>query len=369
MPRKFPIDTIAYNTSRCLWIDAAKGIAIFLVMLSHSSFWGFCNLYSPHITGVALIKKLCTVAIVSYMPLFYVLSGFTFKYRPGILNQRFNRLLTPYIIWGLICLLLTWYSVCKSEYTILSFIRPACGLIYSRFSLFPLGNVDNIFLFPSEASPLWFLTSLFTSYICYIAIHRHHNFRLLIIATYIVLTIALSFLPILLPWSLDTAPAGALFIYVGYLLKEKKFFSNRLWKLLFISVIIIPVYYYLITVNGGVNMAVRAYGKIPFLSPLIFLILGILGSIIYCIFCIILERCKLVTIFAHLGRISLTILCSHMLVYGLSAIALRKLSFSFYMEVHSLKIDFLLNISASIIFAIILEKFLQWRKLQSQKLK
>ena len=126
-------------------------------MLSHSSFWEFCNLYSTHITGIALIKKLCKLATVSYMPLFYVLSGFTFKYKPGILNQRFNRLLTPYIIWGLICLLLTWCSVCMREYT------------------------------------------------------------------------TLSFLPILLPWSLDTAPAGALFIYVGYQLKEQKFFSNRLW--------------------------------------------------------------------------------------------------------------------------------------------
>ena len=364
-----PPNTSGYNTSRCLWIDAAKGFAIFLVMLSHSSFWDFCNLYSPHITGVALIKKLFSVATVSYMPLFYVLSGFTFKYRPGILNQRFNRLITPYIIWGLICLLLTWYSVCMREYTILSFIRPACGLIYSRFSLFPLGNVDNIFLFPSGASPLWFLTSLFTSYVCFIVIHRYQGFRLLIIASYIVLTIALSFLPILLPWSLDTAPAGALFIYVGYQLKEQKFFSNRLWKLLFISVIILPVYYYLISVNGGVNMSVRDYGKIPVLSPLVFLILGLLGSIVYCIFCIILERSKLVAVFAYLGRISLTILCSHSLIYGISAIALRKLSFSFYEEFHALKIDFILNISAAIIFAIILEKFFQWRKLQALKLK
>ncbi len=187
--------------------------------------------------------------------------------------------------------------VCMREYTTLSFIRPACGLIYSRCSLFPLGNVDNIFLFPSGASPLWFLTSLFTSYVCFLAIHRYQGFRLLIIASYIVLTIALSFLPILLPWSLDTAPAGALFIYVGYQLKEQKFFSNRLWKLLFISVIILPVYYYLISVNGGVNMSVRDYGKIPVLSPLVFLILGLLGSIVYCIFCIILERSKLVAFF------------------------------------------------------------------------
>ena len=364
-----PPNTIGYNASRCLWIDAAKGIAIFLVMLSHSSFWEFCNLYSPHITGVALLRKLCVLATVSYMPLFYVLSGFTFKYRSDILNQKFNRLLAPYIIWGLICLLLTWCVVCMREHTILSFLRPACGLIYSRYSLFPLGNADNIFLFPSGAAPLWFLTSLFTSYVCFIAIHRYQGFRLLLIVSYIALTIALSFLPMLLPWSLDTAPAGALFIYIGYLLKEKKFFSNHLWKLLFLLVIILPVYYYLITVNGGVNMSVRNYGKIPVLSPLIFLILGILGSIVYCIFCIILERSKLLSIFASLGRISLTILCSHVLIYGLSAIALRKLSFSFYEELHSLKIDFILNISVAITFAIILEKFFHWRKLQAQKLK
>lgn len=209
--------------ARKAWIDTAKGIAILLVLIAHSSFWTYKNENSD-ILIVRGILKFLRYAAPPYMALFFVLSGYTFKYKPGVLHQRSRRLLIPYMQWGAIYLILGWISLYIKNASYMSYAKAAFGIVYSRFALFPLECDFNIYLFPHGAGPLWFLTSLFTSYILFLVIIRLETptGRLYIILSYLSGAFLLSHSPILLPWSLDVAPLGAIFLYIGYLMKKNR---------------------------------------------------------------------------------------------------------------------------------------------------
>ena len=76
-------------------IDVAKGIGIFLLVLSHTHFSGY---------GVAVIN-------MAHMPLFFFFSGYCFKEKyldnfRTFLNQRIKGLYIPMVKWGLFFLLL-----------------------------------------------------------------------------------------------------------------------------------------------------------------------------------------------------------------------------------------------------------------------
>ena len=114
---------------------------------------------------------------------------------------------------------------------------------------------------------------------------------------------------------MDTAPLGALFIYSGFVCKEKMFFSGLNRKKLLGAVFLFALYAAAVWYNEGINMSIREYGAHPFLSPFLFVFIGISGSIIFCLACMVIEKIHLSSGFAYLGRLSLTILCCHAIVY------------------------------------------------------
>lgn len=347
-----PAEQTGINSTRLEWVDAAKGIAILFVLVSHSRFWTYANAHSD-IELVLGICKFFKLALPPYMALFFVLSGYTFKDRSGLLQQRFNRLLVPYFIWGLFYLVLTWINLFINGGSFLSFAKPAAGLIYSRFSLFPIESDFNILLLPSGASPLWFLTSLFTSYALLIPIVRFEKYRVYIVVSYLVAALILSFSPILLPWSIDVAPIGALFLYAGYLMKSKRIFASKLSCLVLVAFVFFAIYALIVKYNGGINMSVREYGRHLILSPFLFVFIGIAGSFLYCIVCMVLEKVHLAKPFAYIGRVSLTLLCSHIFVF----IALQKIFSKYTMHYGiftSSQYLFVLEILCAVIFAICL---------------
>lgn len=79
-----------------VWIDAAKGMSVLLVLLAHPGFGIFVKEYHE----IRLIAYIINISQASFMPLLYVLFGYTFKERPDIIKQRFKRLLYPYILSG-----------------------------------------------------------------------------------------------------------------------------------------------------------------------------------------------------------------------------------------------------------------------------
>ena len=84
------------------------------------------------------------------------------------------------------------------------------------------------------------------------------------------------YLPILLPWSLDVAMVGALYIYSGRMMRKYDVLNHikpsYKWLLIFCTYMV--VHY----INGMENMSMRVYGRLLFLS----VYCGIAGSC--CIF-------------------------------------------------------------------------------------
>ena len=80
------------------------------------------------------------------------------------------------------------------------------GIVYARHCLFLYhGHQDNLFLLDNLNGQLWFLPAIFISYILFwFIVKADKKLRPIIIVGYVILNIGTSFLPILLPWSLDT---------------------------------------------------------------------------------------------------------------------------------------------------------------------
>lgn len=339
------------SSKRIQWIDAAKGVAIVLVLIAHSSFWEFSTSHEG-IKAIPFIRKCFMVAIASYMPLFYFLSGYTYKQKPNALKLRFDRLIKPYMLWGALSILLVWIMAGTGNQCSREYASPALGLLYSRHSLFSTEAENNVLLLPENATPLWFLTSLFTSFICFLLLLRFRRYQSYIIIAYLFIALLLSFSPILLPWSMDTAPLGALFIYSGFVCQKKLFFSGLNRRKLLGAVFLFALYAAAVWYNEGINMSIREYGAHPFLSPFLFVFIGISGSILSCVACMVIEKIHLSSGFAYLGRISLTILCCHAIVYHILNTLLPKGTDFFWSMLDHAHAFFIIQILAALLVSI-----------------
>lgn len=349
----------ATEKKRLHWIDAAKGIAILLVLIAHSEFWTFYNSV-PKCVPLSIFGSLITLCSASFMPLFYFLSGYTYKKHERELQYRSSRLLIPYILWGLLYLFISWYGSYSTDSSLLSYLTPVLGLAYARYSPYiaEYGQLPTG-IFPTGAEPLWFLPSLFMSYIFFYLLLKTKELRIATIILYVIFTFLLSFTPILLPWSLDTAFAGALFIYTGFLARKTNITQLPFHKRLLIFFAMIPLYTIVFSINGGVNFSIGEYGKHALISPILFLLIGILGSFLYCLGCQLLEGTKIIKLLAYIGRTSLTLLCSHMICF-LSILA-------FSNHIHSMQHVVLLQIFTAILLAITIHELRKRISIQQLK--
>lgn len=293
------------------WVDAAKGFGIILVMINHR-----CSIpvYGKYL-------------FASFMPLFFILSGYTFKtekLKVGIM-KKIQRLLIPYAFYGLILVTIkTLAQLIFHKITFESIVIKCIGLLYSRFCLYPLEKKTNYYFFQCDNSPLWFLTAMFLAYLLTLLYYKiNTKMRIVLLCGYGLATIILYFSPILLPWSIDTSFIAALFIISGKKMKELNVFSLNKSKNIMIIILCTLCYIFLVNINGKINMSVRIYGELGIWSILLFYIIGIIGTIICSCFFILVERLTITDILAYIGRLSLTILCTHLLCFNIVSNVLR----------------------------------------------
>lgn len=295
--------------TRIVWLDAVKGICVLLIMINH-----YCGIpYIGHFLSAG------------YVQTFFIASGYTFKddiNRTRIL-KRVKRLLIPYFFYGtFFCLIMFIYKDSIKE-----LILNVIGLIYSRFSLYPYNQENNIILLGPNA-PMWFLTALFTStFLTYFYFSfKRNKMRLIIILLFIIVTRIMEYLPILLPWSFDTAFISSLFIIIGYYLMKNKLFLNINNK---ITAICVSLFLYIILVhyNPNINMSVREYGKLGILS---FICIGILHFFIISLFSQLFENNIIIKFLSKVGKSSLRILCIHYPLFLILSYYLRHFINSIY---------------------------------------
>ena len=214
--------------SRIPWIDSAKFIGIFAIVLGHVLSEGFIKhyLYSFHV------------------PLFFFASGLTFnvldkRFIPFI-KRRFESLMIPFYIFSIISV------------AIFFVIEKLTPISLSQFV--DSGNIKESFLeilmgYCNANRPLWFLPCFFTaSIIAYVIIKATKNNKHCIIAT-IVFFIILQYLNntflhiSILPFKLETVITLLPFLMIGYLLKPlaQKLLGTKFkyHKLIYISISIL----------------------------------------------------------------------------------------------------------------------------------
>jgi fucose 4-O-acetylase-like acetyltransferase len=267
--------------NRLEYVDIAKGIGIVLVVCSHSDALG-----------------LMWLMMGMFVPIFYFCSGYTYSMKGTLtecMKKRFRKLFVPYLFFNLL-------MFCAFMHFSL---RELVGVFYSRYSLYPLDVTPNIKFLTSGNYPMWFLTSMIVSYFFFYLLVYFDRFKYGLFAVYAILTIALDRLPILLPWSLDTAFLTSLFMYAGMVARNKDYISANWWQV----GIVLSVYVGLHLIGGDINLSVRMYGT----SVFIYFILGCLGSFVVLWGSKFLEGTILGRLFLSLGQHSLTIFCIQMI--------------------------------------------------------
>ncbi|RDY31790.1 acyltransferase family protein [Lachnotalea glycerini] len=303
--------------NRISWIDIAKAIGILFVLINHAEL---------HLGIVTYLGGMF------YMPVFFVLSGYTFKERQSetlliFTKHKAKRLLIPYAFFQLLLVGMVTFKNIFAGQTLSNPALPFIGAIYSRNALYPNSSDvlvkvsnDNIHLMTAMNAPLWFLTGLFISLVMYKFIlglaKQNEKREYSYIGISMLIGIAFKyFCPILLPWSIDTAFIYVGFLHLGRILKRKNGLECLYHKpavILGILLIFIGVSF----MNGSGNLSIRDFGN----SVLLNFAAGGFGVV-----CILLLSKAVEEHLTHLscllksiGRHTIGILALHVLVFTLT---------------------------------------------------
>ena len=235
---------------RYQYLDVARGFGLLLVIISHS-----CGL--------------SRFLINYYIPLFFVVSGYIYKegrsYKENI-EHKAKRLLIPY--FGYSAVLLAVYVLMGR--TLAETKASAFGILYSRYCLYDTTVVkDNVYLF----------------------------------------TVANADIPVLLPWSIDLACVGTIFMIAGTLLGRAQFFEKK-WNIPLIAAVFV-IYILTSCLDPGINMSIREYGIYGAFSVPFFIIVGLTGSLLCIWFGKLIENTAPGRFIAYVGKNTIFLLAFH----------------------------------------------------------
>lgn len=289
------------ETCRIDWIDYAKAIAIFCIVLLHA------NVPYP-------AKGLIRVWVI---PLFFFLSGIfanTSRYATfrDYFVQKGLHILVPYVCFNILTYLFWLFLGRHYGYdaeTDIAWWKPLWGIVYGEYS----GFIHYI--------PLWFLACLFTCETLFYLIFRHireaRTYWMTVLCILLIGGINYYFNPIALPWGLGIAFPMMVFYATGAFFADRirsndyRILQARLLHWCFIGATLVSVAIYMIN-PGEVLVFKNEYGN--YLLFYIGAFAGITGMMCACR---LIEQW-----FGHLSRLSfigrntLIILCLHLIVFS-----------------------------------------------------
>jgi len=293
------------NQSRVAWIDNLKAIGIFLVVFAHHE----------HEIPQTLLKYLYSF----HVPLFFFASGLVFmvqKYSgfKELLVNKIRTLIIPYFSFSFLTLGF-WLAIAPFRGgepfpTLQDILWGVTGVIVSSNGL--IWMVHN--------APLWFLTCLFIVQVLFYLLYglslRLINFKsMLTLACFVTLLSVLGaldrlYMPIRLPWGVDTALTGIGFFFVGFVTRTwlQSSVSN---KLTLIKIVLLTTLFAISLtfshINDLVNIAFNRMGNYFEFYVASFSGIGI---------CILISKVIPENkIFSFVGRNSLAILALHLPAY------------------------------------------------------
>lgn len=241
---------------RIAWIDTIKYFCIYFVMLSH-------------LGRNELIRHLGCFFNPFYLTGFLFASGYTFHYQPGFLthlHKKAKQLLLPWLTFSLFCILTN-----------------------SIFTLDPQGRLPlatglfrNFLQIRGYGDEMWFVSALFVSYIPFYFFIRSYErvkmqrkatikFFLCTVILYCIYGLYMELMPksILpgglngLPWHLEYTLFAMLFLFLGYLFREKyeARFDRNNTPIVRFSILLVYLFYVYVPVFLNVELPLLL--KIP----------------------------------------------------------------------------------------------------------
>lgn len=296
------------------WIDFVKFIAILIVMMNHSrldipgvKFWGG----------------------MFFVPVFFVLSGFTHKSREesfaAFLGRKAKRLLLPYITAnGILFVFFVIKDVVLGSVAWTEKIPDIIGIFYARNQLFADGaqtlflteTKENVYFYRMLNSPTWFLPALFLTMVLFELLLRFfkNDIRKTGLAGVILLCVANLYhylCPILLPWSLDALPYFFLMFLWGYIMTQKNLmdaFDRRKRILLIVFVVFVAA----AMINGSANYSIGDYGKSTTLA-----LFNAVSSSTLLMYLIRKSERYIPRVLTVAGQYTLFMLCYHLFFFSL----------------------------------------------------
>jgi acyltransferase len=253
------------GSGRCVWIDAAKGIGISLVVLGHM------NIPEP-------VRQ---YIYCFHVPLFFFLSGLLHRRRSlrELAARRVRTLLIPYVLFSIVGL--TLYSV-MGVYPAGDHARELTGIVY--------GTASSAHGVPIQ--PQWFLLCLFSTEVVFGAILLMGGGRRLAIFATVATIAAVGFvngrtLQLVLPWGVSISLVAVLFYYLGYCFRAvapvclAMKTRTKIGAAIMLGVVVFAVS----RVNGRVDMVYNQYGSIP-----VFLLGATAGTAMIVLLSMVMER-------------------------------------------------------------------------------
>ena len=319
---------IMNSAKRISYIDLAKGICILLVVLDHIAGNGFFAGGDYPLNDIFEQTR---------MPLYFILSGLFFKdYAGGIrefLLRKVNRILVPYLFF-----LILYRASAKAAYWVIGF---------------SIGDVW---------APLWFLLCLFWMNAIFATLYylvkglAPSGFKSEIILGLCVLAIGIGgYFAGHLPLNIGTAMTSLPFLWMGYLLNRKLHFlelkTNR-WSTLLAGIVLLAALHYLYV---GENFFYLNTYETPLFLIYLSGLMGTLGVLL------LSKSIGHLPVISYIGRYSIIVLCTHMVIVKavIAALALLSIGWNPAGIVPSLVI-LTLTIACSMFCCWLLSRYLPW---------
>ena len=330
--------------SRLSWIDYARGLAIILVCYRHV-FEGSKEA-GIRVDNYIFLEYINILLYSFRMPLFFIISGLFITsslQKKGLklyITDRARGILYPYFLWGFIQLSL---QIIFTKYT------NGHPTVWSYF---------NLFFFPREIAQFWYLYALFNVSVIY-SLARF--FLKLIPAYNIIIGIVFFYISsIIYQHNIITGPVFDILHYYiffaigdfvkSYLLdlKNLKYFESGRNLLFMILPFVCCQLYFLLQ---NLNHYTIKYMYVEFYEPTIFLIIALVGCKFIIHLTFYFQSKDLLKWLTILGRNSLYIYVSHVIVFASLRIMLVKL-----FHVENIFIILLSGIIAGLIVPLLLYK-------------
>lgn len=281
--------------------DAAKGISMVIIIMGHT-----ISLIGPNMPNSLMILLITCIISNGLLPMFYMISGYGFRGEriSKCIKKQLAFLLKPYAVMaiatitisGIKTILLDNFSIKDLRNIILSFL--SFNTIDSN-----VGGYDLI-----SVGPIWFCIELCIAWIILNFIFRLKNKKIIFIAV-----MATNIVGVLLQtksfniYSRTQFVSAITFIYVGYLLRDKKFFQKEN-RFTFIKYILACVSMIIIVcINGFCSLAGNDFGRNYILGVISCVGMGVILLRIY----IVINSKINLKILKKIGRVTYDIIFIH----------------------------------------------------------